>query len=214
MQFNSDKPQVDFSALVDIISNMGGMMIMFACIAVMLENQLQEDGEPARAKPIAYPLPYLPEKSSVTICLRHGRCYELPQRQLLEGVVRESEKGVLVESLKLEHGGVRGEVEVARLYTGFRFHYALLPDGGVPVDRVVELTTFLNNTLSNYPKDRYFVSLRAWPEDFRALRDVREFLLEQGYEVGWSPGFTDTAGIDISYAIGDYDENLTSIKAQ
>jgi len=100
------------------------------------------------------------------------------------------------------------------LFTGFRFSYRLLPDGGVPVKNVVELTRFLDETVARLPKDRFFISLRAWPEDFAALREVREYLLAMGYEVGWSPGFTDEGGIDIAYAIGDYDENLTSIKAQ
>jgi hypothetical protein len=207
--------KIDFSALVDIISNMGGMMIMFACMAVLMQhNKEGQQPQATTAKPIAFPMPYIPEKSSFTLCLRHGKCYKLPQEQLLKAVAEHSKTGKILETLDLTEGGVWGEIQLAPLFTGFRFSYRLLPDGGVPVKNVVELTRFLDETVARLPKDRFFISLRAWPEDFAALREVREYLLAMGYEVGWSPGFTDEGGIDIAYAIGDYDENLTSIKAQ
>ncbi|MFT5129963.1 MAG: hypothetical protein ACI8W8_003592 [Rhodothermales bacterium] len=208
------KDEVDFSVLVDIISNVAGMMIMMACFAMLIREEEVLDNEEVRAKPIAFPLAYIPNKQSVTMAVKNGQFYVMPQEQLLRAVVEKTEGGGTVETLELNHDGVQATLGVTPTLTGFRFQYKLLPEGGVPVTDTLALTRKLRELVKRFPGERFFYTIHAWPEDFAALRDVREFFLEQQVEVGWSPEEHREAQYDMVFAIGEYSERMSSIKAQ
>lgn len=214
---------VDLGVLVDIISNVAGMMILLACISLLTQDQRTEPARPVeRVKPISFPLAYLPDKRSVTLCLVHGALYELPEIQLLDAVLARTAKGESVEWLELEHEGVVGRIEVTNTATGYRFLYRTLPGKGLPLADVRGVTRKLDDLVSRYPPDRFFLVFHSWPEEFAPFRDVREYLHAKGVEVGWNPRREPPAvssrvrgdHFDVAYSIGEYDERLTSIKAQ
>ena len=208
------KDEVDFSVLVDIISNVAGMMIMMACFALLIHEEDIADEPEDRAKPIAFPLAYIPNKQSITLALKHNQLYVMPQEQLLRAVVERTQRGETVDSLQLQHNGVDATLEVTPTMTGFRFQYKMMEAGGVPVNDTLALTRRLRELVKRFPGDRFFYTVHVWPEDFQALRDVREFLLEQQIEVGWSPEIHRDVPFDMVFAIGEYSERMSSIKAQ
>jgi hypothetical protein len=208
------KDEVDFSVLVDIISNVAGMMIMMACFAMLIRDEDVMENEEPRAKPIAFPLAYIPNKQSITLALKHGQLYVMPQEQLLRAVVERTQNGGTIDSLQLSDGGVEATLALTPTMTGFRFQYKLLERGGVPVNDTLALTRRLRELVKRFPGEQFFYTIYVWPEDFQALRDVREFLLEQQIEVGWSPEIHRDAPFDMVFAIGEYSERMSSIKAQ
>ncbi len=208
---------VDVGVLVDILSNVAGMMILLACVALLVK---QSPRPPARgnqpsAKPIAYPLAYLPNKRPVTFCLKFGRFYELPERALLDEVIARARQGQPIASLELDHQGVHAAIAVAPTATGYSFLYRLDPAGGLPLSDKRRLRATLDRLVAQFPPERFFFMLNVWPDGFAEFRDVREYLLEKKVEVGWAPrDDRDDDGVDLVYAVGLYDENFTSIKAQ
>jgi hypothetical protein len=207
---------VDLGVLVDIISNVAGMMILLACVAMLVSQRGAPGGDrrPA-AKPINYPLAYLPDKRSDTFCLRHGKLYQLPEKELLTELTKQAASGKAVGWAELTKDGVKSRIEVVPTATGFRFYYSLLPEGGIPLNNKAKLIEVMNEAIKLNPPDKFFFVFHVWPEHFAEFRDLREYLLERGVEVGWSPRNTaSNRDYDLVYAIGEYNENLSSIKAQ
>ncbi len=207
---------IDLSALIDIISNMAGMMILLACVAVLVNrNVIRETTDDAvSVKSISFPLAYVPEKRSLTLCLKYDRLYTLPERALLTAVTERAKAGEPVQSLRLTENGVDSEIVLTPTLTGFRFQYKLLPDGGLALGAADQTVEILDTIVAEFPADRYFFVFHTWPECFPEFRDIREYLFERGVEVGWSPRTDDPESYDIVYSMGEYDETLSTIKAQ
>ena len=94
MPYNKKGFTVDFSVLVDIISNAAGMMILFACMALLIRNDDPVKETSENLKPINFPLAYLPtKKTTVIIALKDGRLHELPGDALLKEVIRQNKLG-------------------------------------------------------------------------------------------------------------------------
>lgn len=212
---------VDLGVLVDIISNVAGMMILLACVALLVQRQdaATPHGRLA-AKPISYPLTYLPEKRSITYCLKNRKFYRLPETQLLEEVTERTRTGKPVMWVELAKDGVYGRIHVTPTATGFRFQFRTNQDGGIPLTDATELTKALDEEVEKYPPDKFFYVFHVWPDAFADFREIREFLLQRRVEVGWMPRSYERPDpgepppFDITYAIGMYDEHYTSIKAQ
>lgn len=207
---------VDFSVLVDIISNVAGMMILLACLALIFRQEAGP-GQKAEelAKPISFPLAYIPDKRSVTICLKDGKLYDLPEDTLLHKISEEVQSGEPIEYIELADQGVQARLQLAPTATGYRFLFKLQPDGGIPLSDPSQITKTLRDLLAKYPSDTFFYVIHSWPDEMENYREIREFLHEEGVEVGWMPRSRDDRGsYDIVYSIGEYDPNLTSIKAQ
>ena len=116
----------------------------------------------------------------------------------------------------MEKDGVDGRLEVTRTLTGFRFLYALKEKGGVPLENAQAVVEGLRKMMQEHAKEKYFCVVHCWPDEWEYLREIREFLNEADYEVGWVPRLDDNdeqAFYDISYSIGEYGEHLSSIKA-
>jgi hypothetical protein len=213
---------IDYSVLVDIISNVAGMMIMLACVALLVQQKDIEPVEDQKAKPISFPLAYVPVKRSLTLCIKYGNFYQLPEEQLLRAVAARTSKGETVGELSLVHRGVEGRIALTPTTTGFSFRFRLLPSGGLPAVDSLRMAETLDRLLERFPPDRFFYVIQVWPEDdgFRRFREVREYLHERGVEVGWTPGLTlpptddGQPRPDIIYSIGEYNEKLSTIKAQ
>ncbi len=207
---------VDFSALVDIISNVAGMMILLACVAIIVHNNTDARTGIIKKtnKSISFPLAYIPEKRSLTICLKYDKMYMLPEEDLLESITKEIKKGDVIESLNLKKDGVNAVIELTPTFTGYRFKFKLDKNGGAKLDESYKTVEFLDTILQRFPPKRFFYVFHTWPECFTEFREVREYLLESGAEVGWVPRTDDSKSFDVIYSIGEYDENLTTIKAQ
>ena len=212
---------IDLSALVDIISNIAGMMILLACVAMFIRQKMTPSTLRAdiSAKPISFPLAYIPNKRSLTLCLKYGNLYELPEKELLESVSNKTVNHEPVQWLTLSKNGVDATITLTPTYTGFRFEYKLNENGGTSLDEPQETVEVLNQIIERFPPDRFFYVFHTWPENFSEFRDIREYLLESGVEVGWLPRpndllTEDKTSPDIAYSMGEYDENLTTIKAQ
>ena len=207
---------VDFGVLVDIISNVAGRMILLACMALLIQQDTpgkQEKLEPT--KPISFPLAYMPDKRTVSLALKNGQLFQLPDVEVLQALTAETQKGQPVEWVDLKKNGVSAKVVLTDTVTGFRFLYKLENSGGVPLDNPKRLMDTLSKLAKDHPKDKFFYVIYTWPEEFDAYRDIREYLHEAGIEVGWMPRPSTRHNTwDISYSIGEYSENLTSIKAQ
>lgn len=214
----TSQPQssVDLSVLIDVISNMAGMMILLACVAVVLREQTST-GSVARhsaTKSISFPLAYVPNKRSLTLAIKDQRLYELPERELVEAVAEKTRRGQTVDWLRLHKNGVDAIIALTPTITGFRFQYKLLPGGGVPLNSSDEIVAKLDQLVRQFPPDRFFFTIHSWPESMRTFREIREYLLESGVEVGWTPRSNDPDGFDIVYSMGEYSEDLTTIRAQ
>ena len=212
---------IDFSALVDIISNIAGMMILLACVALFVHQKLDSPTslQDISAKPISFPLAYIPKKRSLTLCLRYGNLYELPEKELLESVSEKTVGHETVKWLTLSKNGVDAAIEVTPTFTGFRFEYKLNKKGGIPLNSPSKTVEALDRIIEEFPPDKFFYVFHTWPENFGEFREIREYLLENGVEVGWAARSNDTETTDhhapdIAYSMGEYDENLTTIKAQ
>ena len=210
--------RIDVAALVDIISNVAGMMIIFACAALIIKVAPVETGDDGQAyKPIHFPLSYLPRtKTSTTIIVKNGRLYRVPARELLARLRERTEKGEHVSALELEKYGVRGRIELTRTGLGFIFKYSASPDGGVPLHAPGKLKAALDQLMDDFPRERFFVMAHVWPQDFEGFRAVRAYLHEHDVEVGWYPQFeTQRPRVwHVTQALNEYDTNFTSIKAQ
>ena len=208
---------VDLSVLVDIISNAAGMMILFACMSLLVQVDKTQD-QVVDAKPIDFPLSYLPtNKSSVIFALKNGRFYRLPDQALFKEVIRQNRLNKPVANLTLEKDVVLGAIQFTQLGLGYRFYYRLLDKDATRLNRPAELKAELDDILKTYPKNAYYVTLYCWPDEFAQLQDIREYLIEQGMVVSWHPRFVSRSSKDkwdIVLARGDYDENFTTIKAQ
>jgi hypothetical protein len=210
--------KIDIGVLVDIISNVAGMMILLACVAIMIKHK-EEDGEAQRktAKPISFPLAYIPEKRSLTVCLKYQRLYRLPEEAALEAISKQASTGKPVRSVDIVEAGVNSMVQITPTWTGYRFHYRMLRDGGTPLSNKAKVVKDLDKLIEDYPPDKFFYVFHAWPDCFSDLAEIREYLHERGVEVGWQPRVDEPSagdGYDIVYSMGEYDESLTSIKAQ
>ncbi len=211
-----NQTRIDFSALVDIISNVAGMMILLACVAIIVKHRDQSASltESRPTKPISFPLAYIPDKHSLTIGLKYGKLYELPERELLDAVANKTTSGESVQWLDIEKAGVSAKIELTPTATGFRFQYKFNPDGGIALDEARETVETLDRIMERFPPAEFFYVFHAWPECFNRFRDVREYLLESGVEVGWVPRLDDPESYDVVYSMGEYDDDLTTIKAQ
>ncbi len=207
---------IDFSALVDIISNVAGMMILLACVAIIVNYKTDNKIGIAQktSKSISFPLAYIPEKRSLTICLKYDKIYMLPEQALLESITKEIKKGDVIESLSLKKDGVNAVIELTPTFTGYRFKFKLDKDGGAKLNESYKTVEFLDKIIQKFPPKRFFYVFHTWSECFTEFREVREYLFENGAEVGWVPRTDDPKSFDIIYSIGEYDENLTTIKAQ
>ena len=209
------KTEIDLSALVDIISNVAGMMILMACIAVVVRSKTTDSEAAATAsrKPISYPMSYIPEKRSLTLCMKYERLYELPEKEALTEISERAAKGTPAQWIQLHRKGVDAIVETTATLTGFRFTYILHPDGGLPlVDKGV-VADAMRGIMRRYPPDQFFYDIHTWPDCFDAFRDLRQFIQERGGEVGWSPHAHD-GDSDVSYSVREYNEYMSTIKAQ
>jgi hypothetical protein len=210
--------KLDLSVLVDVLSNAAGMMLLMACFALVLRQQ-SPGGSAASpellAKPITFPLAYIPNKRSVTLALKFGKLYRLPEVEMLQAVTERASQGTPVHFLDLEKDGVSTRIAVTETATGFRFLYTLQPEGGVPLTDATKVKQLLQEMVKRYPAEHFFFVIHTWPDSVVHYRDIREFLHEQQMEVGWMPRSTGEGDqVDIAYSIGEYDEDLTSIKAQ
>ena len=84
--------------------------------------------------------------------------------------------------------------------------YLPLVDKGVVADAV-------RGIMRRYPPDQFFYDIHTWPDCFDAFRDLRQFIQERGGEVGWSP-HTHDGDSDVSYSVREYNEYMSTIKAQ
>ena len=212
---------IDLSALVDIISNIAGMMILLACVSLFIRQKMVSPASPSEisAKPISFPLAYIPNKRSLTLCLKNGNLYELPEKDLLEAVSKKTINHETVEWLTLSKNGVDATIELTPTLTGFRFKYLLKENGGIPLDEPQKTVEALDRMKKEFPPNRFFYVFHTWPENFTEFHEIREYLLESGIEVGWMPRTDDpdtdgSRSPDIAYSMGEYDENLSTIKAQ
>ncbi len=212
---------VDLSALVDIISNIAGMISLLACVAMFIRQKMAPSTTATEisAKPISFPLAYIPNKRSLTLCLKYGNLYELPEKELLETISDKTVNNEAVQWLTLTQNGVDGTIELTPTNTGFRFEYRLKENGGVPLNEPRKTVDALDQIIDNFPPDRFFYVFHTWPENFSEFRDIREYLLENSVEVGWIPRSSNLPGKDdespdIAYSMGEYDKDLTTIKAQ
>ena len=209
--------KVDLSALVDIISNIAGMMILLACVALFIQHNIDSDSEAAQksnSKPISFPLSYIPEKRSITLCLKYGNLYELPEKELLESIKRQTEEGNPIQWLNLSKNGVDAVIALTPTYTGFRFQYKLNERGGTQLRSSQDIVSILDQMIERFPPNKFFYVFHTWPENFAEFREIREYLLESEVEVGWEPRSHENEPYDIAYSMGEYNENLTTIKAQ
>lgn len=214
--------QIDLSVLVDIISNVAGMMILLACVSIMIRQKHKQKSRTADrpCKAIDFPLSYIPQKRSLVLCLKNGQLYELPELALLQEISHRTETGKTIQSLSLTEKGVEARLELTPTLTGFRFQYRLLKKGGLPIANKVKLAATLDKIISRYPPKDFFYVIHTWPKEFAAFREIRKFLLERGLEVGWQPHppplrKTNPANSwDVEYAMGEYADDLSSIKAQ
>lgn len=212
---------IDLSALVDIISNIAGMMILLACVALFVRQKSDSPTslKEISAKPISFPLAYIPNKRSLTLCLRYGNLYELPEKELLESVSDKTVNHETVKWLTLSKNGVDASIEVTPTFTGFRFEYKLDEKGGTSLNSPQNTVEALDRIIKEFPPEKFFYVFHTWPENFAEFREIREYLLESGVEVGWASRSNDEESQDqdapdIAYSMGEYDENLTTIKAQ
>lgn len=209
------KTEIDLSALVDIISNVAGMMILMACIAVVVRSKTTDSEAAATAsrKPISYPMSYIPEKRSLTLCMKYGRLYELPEKEALTEISERAAKGTPVQWIQLHRSGVEAIVETTSTLTGFRFTYILYPDGGLPLADKGAVADAMRGIMRRYPPDQFFYDIHTWPDCFDAFRDLRQFIQERGGEVGWSP-HAHESDFDVSYSVREYNDYMSTIKAQ
>ncbi|HCN07770.1 MAG TPA: hypothetical protein DIT01_07530 [Lentisphaeria bacterium] len=215
------KTEIDLSALVDIISNVAGMMILMACIAVVVRSKTTDSEAAATAsrKPISYPMSYIPKKRSLTLCMKYDRLYELPEKEALTEISERAAKGMPVQWIQLHRSGVEAIVETTSTLTGFRFTYILHPDGGLPLADKGAVADAMRGIMRRYPPDQFFYDIHTWPDCFDAFRDLRQFIQERGGEVGWSPHAHDRAfdvsyAFDVTYSVREYNEYMRTIKAQ
>jgi hypothetical protein len=209
------KTEIDLSALVDIISNVAGMMILMACIAVVVRSKTMDSEAPATAprKPISYPMSYISEKRSLTLCMKYDRLYELPEKEALTEISERAAKGTPVQWIQLHRNGVEAIVETTPTLTGFRFSYILYPEGGLSLADKGEVADAMRGIMRRYPPDQFFYDIHTWPDCFSAFRDLRQFIQERGGEVGWNP-HADDREVDVSYSVREYNEDMSTIKAQ
>ncbi len=213
--------KLDLTVLVDIISNAAGMMILFTCLALLIRFRApgmsrRDADSDETAKPINFPLAYIPRKNSLNLALKNGQLYRLPSKELLEQVIKKSAKGRPVTWLELKKNGVRGRLELTETALGFQFKFDILNAGGTPVNSPAKLKTELDDLVKEYPPSDFFVMIYVWPKDFEAFRQIREYLHEQKMEVGWHPRLEKPGSRtwDIVLAVGEYNESFSSIKAQ
>ena len=208
--------EIDLSALVDIISNIAGMMLLLACVALLVS---QKEKDPVNdleisTKPISFPMAYIPDKRSLTLCLKFGNLYELPEKELLEAIKKNTENGQAVQWLTVSKEGVNATIHLTPTNTGFRFEYKLTKDGGVPLNATQELVKRLGSIIEKYSPQDFFYVFHTWPQHFSDFREIREYLLENGVEIGWVPRTNEEKIFDVVYSMGEYDEHLSTIKAQ
>ncbi|MCJ8332370.1 MAG: hypothetical protein HRT89_20775 [Lentisphaeria bacterium] len=214
---------VDYSSLVDIISNAAGIMVLFACMA-MLSTPSTSMRDSSTGKPINYPMAYLSaKKQPLTLMLKNHEFYQLPSRELLEAVQKSNEKGKSVKQLTVTKYGVKAEITMAGFGTGYTLRYKALPTKGISVYKPDKMLKAMNDIVKKYPPDRYFVSINTWKEDFESLRMVRQHFLSKNMEVSWTPTpvLPARAGTkransdwDITHGIMNYDKRFSSIKSQ
>jgi hypothetical protein len=208
--------EIDLSALVDIISNVAGMMILMACMAIVVRAMHKDDATQAAAttiKPISYPMSYISEKRSMTLCLKYNRMFQLPEKEALIAISERTRKGEAVEQIVINKDGVEARVEMVPTFTGLRFSYVLRADGGMDMSNKGKVAAAVLDIMKVYPPDRFFYDIHTWPECFDDFRELREFIHDHGGEVGWRAHYQYDA-VDISYSVGEYSEYLSSIKAQ
>ena len=210
----------DYGTLVDILSNAAGMMVLLACIALLTQRVgVSETGEQRpRAKPISFPLTYIPDKRPITLCLKNGHLYEMPDKAAMEEAIAEiNRRGGPIETIDVSSPDVDATIRATDTMTGYEFIFNMRPDGGFPLNGPPDaLKARLNAVLATYPPSEYFIRLYVWQDSFGYLATIREYLLAQGTEVGWSlwwaaPGMSRD---DVHHAIGIYDERFSSLKAQ
>ena len=218
----SHEIKLDLTVLVDIISNAAGMMILFTCLALLIRFRApgvsrRDADRDETAKPINFPLAYLPRKNSLNLALKNGQLYRLPSKELLTEVIKKSAKGRPVAWLELKKSGVRGRLDLTQTALGFQFKFNILNAGGTPINSPAKLKAELDRLVKEYPPSEFFVMIHVWPENFEAFRQIREYLHEQKMEVGWHPRPELPASRrswDIVLAVGEYNESFSSIKAQ
>ncbi|MCH2175668.1 MAG: hypothetical protein MK193_08065 [Lentisphaeria bacterium] len=204
----------DFSVLVDVISNIAGMMVLFACI--MLWQDVKEDevhGE--LAKPIKYPLAYVSNKKSVILAVKNGYLYQMPSQELLDAAMAESADNGAFRNLKISVNGMEAQLTPSARQLGYEFRYKLSAPSDTPVSDKLALHKKLNALMQKYDAKEYYFNMYSWPQDHRAVRLIRDFLTDNGYEVGWSPRIPrPDEPWDVTISLGGYNENFSPLKAQ
>lgn len=206
--------------VVDLCSNLGGMMILLACLGLLARSAGPADARHAAAsgtKPIDFPLTNMPAKNVVVLCLRHGRLYDLMEmeRRAVTALARRAQTGAPVRGVQFSGHGVEVTAELLPTAEGFDFTYTLDPGGGIPLADSRGVRDTLLRLRQEYPAGKFFVDVWVWPEDecFRAARSILEWLHAAGIEAGWSPR---SEGVyeGIAYTIGEGAEDYRSFTSQ
>ncbi|OVE81073.1 hypothetical protein BVY04_04125, partial [bacterium M21] len=139
--------QVDLSVLVDIISNAAGMMILFACLALLMQTK-QTPARQTDAKPIDFPLAYLPTtKMAIPLAIKHNKLYILPAEEMLQSILDQNQRGEAIDVVSLEKDGVAGQVQFSQIGLGYSFYYTLSPKGGIATNRPLAVKQCLDQLL-------------------------------------------------------------------
>ncbi|RMD82475.1 MAG: hypothetical protein D6820_03650 [Lentisphaerae bacterium] len=213
--------EIDYGVLVDVISNAAGMLILFACVAILMNHRKVPQAHPEEGKPISFPMSYMPVyKQVVTMALAHGKLYLLPDREAFQIFLDKTAQSGPLEEVTMNLNGVRTSIRFSPVGLGFEIRYFLNPRKGIALNNLAQVYRKLNELISRYPPDRYFVNIYVWPEHFREFSTIREFLIEKKMEVGWVPRekrpafFRPGLYPDIIIGINNYREGFQAIKAQ
>ena len=139
----------------------------------------------------------------------------------MESMVRQlrngSEKGVAQQDVIVEANGVRGLIRADAGDTGFIFLFKVIGKSDSPCSNSWALKKKLDSMATRYPAEQFFFKFKVWnnPEDFQAISDIRKYLTDKGYEVGWIPHSSrEDDEVDLILGVGIYNESFSSIKAQ
>jgi hypothetical protein len=208
--------------VVDLCSNLGGMMILLACLGLAVHSPTPSDSRPNPVngmKPIDFPLTNVPAKRPIVLCLRFGCLYDLmdAEKAAMQAIAAKAHSGTAVQGVRLTKNGVRIAVDVLSTAEGFFLDYTLVPDAGIPLADQQRVCDKLIRLQERFPPHESFFDLWVWPDSgcYQAARDILSWLHTAGFEAGWSPQpADDDPSTSVAYYLGEGTATCRSFTSQ
>lgn len=182
----------NFDSLTDIVSNnVGILIILTVIIAIFSYSNSQLFPELAQTRKSSYKLVKIPwryysKQKSLIILFDGNRIFYVDEKTIFTKLLKTGlPKGE--NKISLEFPSYFVDIELISDEPEYSVKLRPIQLQGENVSEALSTNSFFQNFLKKNPSDRYYVFAFVRSDSFQSFYQIKEFLEEKKYNLGWSP---------------------------